>query len=98
MKDRILGYTLLASDLLEEDVNTGVSPTPEEVTEYLKGCTSSHLPYIINYFHRRYPNEDVWPPGTVLTIGLKYLYLEGGTLPPGTVLPERLEYLYLECS
>ena len=66
-----------------------------EVTEYLNGCTSYNLQDILDYFHQRYPNEEVWPPGTVLPEGLKSLYLGGGTLPPGTVLPEGLEYLYL---
>ena len=77
------------------DEDRKVVVTPQKVTEYLRGCDSSSFKVILDYFHERYPNEEVWPPGTILPEGLTYLYLEGGTLPPDTVLPEGLEYLNL---
>src|SRR3989344_322399 len=94
VKYRISNYILLAQDLLEEDVNTGTSPTPEEVTEYLKGCASNGLPEMLDYFHQRWPNEKVWPPGTALSNKLKHFYLRGGVLLLGTVLPAGLKHLY----
>src|SRR3989344_2685949 len=80
---------VVVDHLLDEDRKVVV--TPEEAIEYLKGCYSLFLRGILAYFHQRWPNEDVWPPGTVLPKGLEHLFLQGGTLHPGTVLPNGLK-------
>jgi len=66
---------------------------PEEATEYLNGRTFNNLLDILDFFHKRYPNEEVWPHGTVLPDGLIELSLGGGTLPDGTILPEGITAL-----
>lgn len=66
-------------------------PTPQEVTEYLKDCTSNRLPEILNFFHQRWPDEEVWPPGTILPDRLTHIYLCGGILPPGTKIPSSVQ-------
>ena len=84
---------VVVDHLLDEDRKVVV--TPEEAIEYLKGCYSLFLRGILAYFHQRWPNEDVWPPGTVLPKGLEHLFLQGGSLHPGTVLPVGLKNLNL---